>query len=112
MSYYTEGYIKSFGISKGETPVKADKLCIEPIAPYKVLLHDKDFALFVAGDGDECVLNGDEECGAKIKGTASLTSVACNVFDAQFLFVLKQTHSRVRFVFNDDLTTMEKIVAI
>ena len=112
MSYYTEGYVKSVGIRKGKSLAKADKLCIETVAPYKVLLYEKDFALFVAGDGEECVLNGNEERGAKIKGAASLTSVVCNAFDAQFLLVLKQNRSKVRFVFDNKLNALERIVVI
>lgn len=112
MSYYTEGYVNSVGASIGEKPSKADKLCIETVAPYKVLLGGKDFALFVAGDGEWKNINGNEEMGAKIKSVAVLESVECEGFDAQFLFLLKQTHSKVRFVFNNKLDKLERVVAI
>jgi hypothetical protein len=112
MSYYTEGYVKSVGVSIGKKSSDADKLYIEIVAPYKVLLGGKDFALFVAGDGEDNDINSNEEMGAKIKSVATLESVKCEEFDAQFLFLLKQTHSKVRFVFNDELRVLERIVAI
>ena len=99
MSYYTEGYVKGVGIGKGKAPVKVDNICIEVVAPYKMLLRDKEFALFVEGNGKDVALKGDE-------------SVECKEFDAQFLFLLKQTHSKVRFVFDDKVHVLERIVAI
>ena len=112
MSYYTEGYVKGVGVSKGKKCSKADKFCIETVAPYKVLLGGKDFALFVAGDGEDKDINSKEEMDAKIKSVAALESVECKEFDAQFLFLLKQTHSKVRFVFDDKVHVLERIVAI
>ena len=124
MSYCTEGYVKGVGVSKKENPSKADKLCIETVAPYKLQLHDKDFALFVEekdinsneekdiNSNEEKDINSNEEIGAKIKSVAALESIECKEFDAQFLFLLKQTHSKVRFVFNDELNVLERIVAI
>ena len=112
MTYYTEGYVKGVGIGKGKAPVKVDNICIEVVAPYKMLLRDKEFALFVEGDGKDVALKDDEELNAKIKGASTLESVECKEFDAQFLFLLKQTHSKVRFVFNDELNVLERIVAI
>lgn len=112
MSYYTEGYVKSVGVSIGEKSSDADKLCIEIVAPNKVLLGGKDFALFVAGDGKDNDINSKEEMVAKMKRGVTLESVECKEFDAQFLFLLKQTHSKVRFVFNDELNVLERIVAI
>lgn len=113
MSYYTEGYVKSVGATSiGGKSSKADKLCIEVVAPFKVLLGGKDFALFVAGDGEDNDINSNEEMGAKMKSVVTLGSIGCKEFDAQLLFLLKQTHSKVRFVFNDKLQVLERIVAI
>ena len=112
MNYYTEGYVKSVGVSIGEKCTDADKLCIEIVAPYKVLLGGKDFALFVAGDGKDNDINSKEEMVAKMKSVVTLGSIGCKGFDFQFLFFLKQTHSKVRFVFNDKLQVLVRIVAI
>lgn len=107
MSYYTEGYVAGMAIKKGEIPAKADSISIETAAPYRVRIGESDFGLFIAGNGDRKI--------EKIEKTGALmanvpVNVKCEEFDAQFLLVLKQTHSKVRFVLNDKLNELIGIV--
>lgn len=109
MSCYTEGYITGIAIKNKEIPAKAKSISIETASSYRVRIGESDFGLFVAGNGDRKI--------DKIKKTGALIAhvpdgVKCEEFDAQFLLVLKQTHSKVRFVLNDVLNVLERIVAI
>lgn len=109
MSCYTEGYITGITIKKGETPGKAEALSFEAVAPCRVRIDETDFGLFIDENGDKQLKDG-KIAGALISHVPD--SVKCEGFDAQVLLVLKQAHSKVRFVLNDELKVLERIVAM
>ena len=111
MKYYTEGFIKSITVGQGKAPVKADKIEIEVSVPYKIPDGEKNLLLFIAETSNNKDNHASKPTKALIVNEGSLERIDCKRFDAQFLIVLKQTHSKVRVVLDEKLATLEYIEA-
>lgn len=101
--YYTEGYIKEIrfegdGNSCGRETGKA-RIILDPVEPYKIILDDKEFALYVdSGDGWEASGDKSTRISAQLR-CQNVEYVVGTVLGCErvtSLVSLKLSHAKVR----------------